>query len=110
MSKQSKRKSEFRYHKIIIHYKNGKKKSIRHPTYIWQERGIIYDYHSITHSSSIEGISLKELRTNPNPRDKRKSYYDAQSKSDHKASFGRKRKGWKLHPLDEEEIQKSHKK
>ena len=98
-----KRKNEFRYHDIIV-VKNGKKKKIAHPTYIWQERGNLFDYHSITHSKNIDGIRLQKLRKNPNPLDKRDSFYDLDSKSDIKPTFGRKRKKWKLHPLDREDI------
>ena len=99
-----KRKNEFRYHAVIIRSSNGKRKKIRHPSYIWRQRGNMYDYHTITHSKQIDGIELKELRSNPNPKDKRKSYYDVNSKTDTKSSFGRKRKGWKLHPLDQSDI------
>ena len=84
-----KRKNEFRYHDLLIKTKTGKKKKIKHPSYVWQERGNVYDYHSITHSSDIEGVELIKLRKNPNPSDKRDSYYDSKSKSDIKSSFGR---------------------
>lgn len=100
----SKRKSEFRYHTVIVRYTRGKYKKIRHPSYIWRQRGNMYDYHSITHSNHVEGIELREMRSNPNPKDKRKAYYDINSKTDIKSSFGRKRKGWKLHPLDQTDI------
>ena len=70
-----KRKNEFRYHDVKVLTKKGKKK-IKHPSYIFEEQGNIYRYHSITHSSSIDGITLKKLRINPNPKDKRDAYYD----------------------------------
>ena len=99
----SKRMNEFRYHELTVN-KNGKKKKIKHPSYIWQERGNLYDYHSITHSKEIDGVKLKKLRCNPNPSDKRDSYYDIDSKSDIKSSFGRKRKKWRLDILDKKDI------
>lgn len=106
--KNTKRKNEFRYHAIIIII-GRKKKKINHPAYIWQARGNIYDYHSITHSNKVKGITLKPLRQNPNPLDKREAFYDVDSKADVKSNFGRKRKGWKLHPSDQQEIHENKK-
>lgn len=99
-----KRKNEFRYHNVAVQKDNGKIKSQSHPSYIWQERGNMYDYHSITHSEHVNGVALKKLRCNPNPNDSRDSYYDINSKADLKSRFGKKRKKWKMHPLDREEI------
>lgn len=107
---QSKRKNEFRYHNIVIRSKKGRKKSIRHPAYIWKQRGNIYDYHSITHSSAVDGINLQKLTRNPNPVDKRDAYFDIDSKSDIKSSFGRKKRRWKLSDEDRIEIHQRHKK
>lgn len=101
--KNTKRKNEFRYHVILVN-KNGRMKEIKHPAYIWQQRGNIYDYFVITHSSNIEGVILIKLRRNPNPKDNKESFYDSKPKNDIKSRFGKKKKGWKLHPLDQQEM------
>lgn len=99
-----KRKNEFRYHQVVI-IKDGKKKKQKHPAYIWQQRGNVYDYHAMTHSDNIEGVTLRKFRKNPNPKDKRDAYYNAQSESDIKSSFGNKRK-WRIDPDDRKDIHK----
>ena len=101
-----KRMNEFRYHNTIVKT-NGKKKKKRHPAYIWQQRGNTYDFHTITHSSLVEGIKLRKLSANPNPKDNRNSYININSQNDLKANFGKRIKGWKL--SDEDRI-KIHKK
>ena len=101
-SLRSKRKSEIRYHSDYV--KNLKKK-VRHPKYIWQERGNIYDYHSLSHSKNVDGVEYIKLRKNPKPNDKRNSYYNPISESDLKSNFGKKLK-WKLHSKDIEDIHK----
>lgn len=98
-----KRKNEIRFHFDRV---PNKKKKIRHPKYIWREHGNIYDYHSITHSRFVGGVEYKKLRANPKKEDKRDAYYNPQSESDLKSTFGRKEKKWKLHPLDIEDIHK----
>ena len=103
ISKRIKRKNEFRYHQFFNVTKNRK---IRHPTYIWRQRGNIYDFHSITHSFMVDGKMFIELRENPNPKDKRKSFYNPKSESDLKSSFGRKLKKWKINELDSNDIHK----
>lgn len=96
-----KRRNEIRFHADRV---KNKKKKIRHPKYIWRERGNVYDYHSITHSQFVDGVEYKKLRKNPKPGDNRDAYYNPNSESDIKSSFGRKEKGWKLHPKDIEDI------
>ena len=49
-----KKKKEFRYHNIVTFNKRGKKIKIRHPTYVFLEKGNIYVYVSITHSSESD--------------------------------------------------------
>ena len=102
-------KSEFRYHDVIVRDKNGKNKNIPHPAYIWQKRNNLYDYHSITHSKKVKGIKLRKFKVNPNPKDKRKSYYEVKSRSDFVFNFGKRKKEWKIHPLDKRKIHKNKK-
>ena len=100
---RSKRRNEIRFHKTLIGKRNIK---MRHPAYIWRERGNVYDYHGITHSKNVDGKDFVPLRENPNPKDKRKAFYNPNSESDIKSSFGRKEKKWKLNPLDVIDIHK----
>ena len=105
-----KKKKEFRYHNIVTFNKRGKKIKIRHPTYVFLEKGNIYVYVSITHSSEIKGTILIKLRKNPNPKDKRESYWVAKIKNDRKDTFGKREKNWKINPQDDEDIRNLKKK
>ena len=68
-----KKRNEIRFHADRV---KNKKKKIRHPKYIWRERGNVYDYHSITHSQFVDGVEYKKLRKNPKPGDNRDAYYN----------------------------------
>ena len=103
LSIKPKRMNEIRFHQDYVTFK---KKKIRHPKYIWRKRGNIYDYHSITHSKEINGKHLIKLRKNPSPKDKKEAYYNPESESDVKSTFGKKLKNWKLDPLDVKDIHK----
>ena len=105
-----KKKKEFRYHNVVTFNKRGKKIKIRHPTYVFLEKGNIYIYVSITHSSEIKGTILIKLRKNPNPKDKRPSYRMAIIQQDTKDTFGRKQINWQIDPEDDKEIRNSYKK
>lgn len=104
--------NEFRDHKIDTKNKYGQKKKIKHPAYIWQSRGNLFDYHSITHTNAREmnkknpNVKLRELTKNPNPKDNRRSYYDTMSKSDIKSNFGRPHKKWKISESDKAKLHK----
>lgn len=97
-----KKKSEFRYHSIAV--KNAKKKTQRHPTYIFLEKGNLYIYVTITHSSKIENYLLIKLRKNPNPKDSTDSYYVAEVKTDTKDTFSANQAKWKIDPIDDKDI------
>ena len=106
----TKKKKEFRFHKVSVIDKRGKMISVRHPAYVFLEKGNVYIYVTITHSDRIKDVVLIELKKNPNPKDKRKSFWVATIKQDTKDTFGKRQKGWKLDPIDDEEIRKKHKK
>ena len=115
MKKKSKKavarkKKEFRYHKVQIINKKGEIVSIRHPAYIFLEKGNIYVYVTITHSNNIGETILIQLRQNPNPKDKRESYWVAKIKNDRKDTFGKREKNWKINPQDDEDIRNLKKK
>ena len=115
MKKKSKKsiirkKKEFRYHRIQSLNKNGKAIGLRHPSYVFLEKGNIYIYVTITHSDKIDDIVLIELRKNPNPKDKRKSYWVAEIREDTKDTFGKREKGWEMDILDDLEIRELYKK
>ena len=87
MKKKSKKaiirkKKEFRYHKIPVKSTKGKIHNIRHPVYVFLEKGNIFIYVSITHSDHIDNTIVIQLRNNPNPNDKRESYWVAEIKED----------------------------
>ena len=75
----ARKRKEFRYHNIDIVNQNGTITRIRHPSYVFLEKGNIYIYISITHSDNVENAIVIKLRNNPNPNDKRDSYRIAES-------------------------------
>ena len=113
MSKQkskkafAKKKKEFRYHKIVIITDDGKKTTIRHPTYVFLQKG---NAVSITHSNNVSNRTVVRLRINPNPKDKRNSYRVVGIKIDTRDRFGKIQKNWKMDPADDEEIRDEYKK
>ena len=101
-----KRLKEFRFHNVNIIDKKGIKKKRRHPAYVFVEKGNVYIYVIITHSSYVEEKIVVKLRRNPNPNDNSDAYYIAEVKSDTKDSFGHRNKGWKLDESDDIDIRK----
>ena len=111
MKKKSKKailksRKQFRFKKIMI---KGNK-IMRHPAYIFYEKGNVYIYVNITHSSIVNGKIVIKLRKNPNPNDKDNSYYVEEIREDTKDSFGKRLHGWKLNSLDDAEIRELYKK
>lgn len=100
ISLRPKRKNEIRYRSDYV---KSLKKKVRHPKYIWRERGNVYDYHSMSHSQNVDGVEYKKLRKNPRPGDKEDAFYNPNSESDIKSNFG-KALNWKLHPDDIKDI------
>ena len=100
------KKKEFRYHKVKVKNKSGKEIDIKHPCYIFLQIGNIYIYVSLTHSSSINGLILIELRENPNSLDLRKSYWIQEIKADLKSTFTKVLKKWKINKDDDADIRK----
>lgn len=99
-----KRKNEFRYHNVIVHSRNGRTRKIKHPSYIFLEKGNIYIFVTITHSSKINDLKIIKLNKNPNPKDKRDSYVVLVIQTDIKSSFGVRHANWKIDVRDEELI------
>lgn len=89
--------------------KKGRKAKIKHPTYIFLEKGNVYTYVSITHSKSVEGAIVVKLRKNPNPKDNRESYRVVSIKEDTKDRFGSKKR-WSIDSEDEKDIREEYKK
>lgn len=100
------KKKEFRYHKVKAKNKSGKEIDIKHPCYIFLQIGNIYIYVLLTHSSSINGLILVELRENPNSLDLRKSYWIQEIKADLKSTFTKVLKKWKINKDDDADIRK----
>lgn len=105
-----KKKKEFRFHQVETINSQGKMIKIWHPSYIFLEKGNVYIYVSITHSNAVEEFVVIELRENPNPKDKRNSFWIAKIKEDTKDRFGKRRKGWKINELDDQDIRNKYKK
>lgn len=106
----AKKKKEFRYHSIEIVNENGSITKIRHPSYVFLEKGNIYIYISITHSDNVENAIVIKLRKNPNPQDKRDSYRIAEIKEDTKDRFSKRLKKWVMDCEDDKEIREEYKK
>ncbi len=111
MKKKSKhiiprRKKEFRFRKILL----ANKKYKRHPAYVFIEKGNIYVYVTITHSSSIKDKIIIKLKKNPNPEDNTNAYYVEEIHEDTKDKFGKRLTNWKISPEDDEKIRDLYKK
>lgn len=104
------KRNEFHYHKTYVKNKNGNLINKPHPSYVWLEDNDYYHYHTITHSKRVLGLRLKQFKVNPNPKDKRKSFYDIDSQIDLMSNFGKRKKDWKISSFDKNEIAKTHKK
>ena len=104
------KKKEFRYHNVRIINKSGKQKLLRHPAYVFYEKGNVYIYVSITHSTNVDSVVLIKLRKNPNPKDKRNSFWLVEVKEDTKDRFGRRLLGWNLDERDDLDIRNNYKK
>ena len=98
---QLKRKKEFRYHKIETFRHDGKKKTIRHPAYVFLEKGNIYIYVSLTHSNELDNLLLIKLSRNPNPKDNRDSYIISEIREDTVDRFSTKIDDWSMNPTDD---------
>lgn len=81
-----------------------------HPAYVFLENDNIFIYVTLTHSDDVEGVTLIKLRKNPNPKDKRDSYYVAEIKEDKRNEFSKIKKGWELDESDDRDIRKMFKK
>ena len=115
MKKKSKKqalrkKKEFRYHNVNIMNLDGKTISIKHPTYVFLEKGNLYFYVVITHSNHVKDYLVIELRENSNPNDSKKSYWVAEVKEDTKDRFKKKEKDWKINQDDDNDIRNFYKK
>ena len=104
------KRKEFRYHNVEIVNNNGTITRIRHPSYVFLEKGNIYIYISITHSDNVENSIVIKLRKNPNPNDKRESYRIAEIKEDTKDRFNRNLKKWVMDIEDDKDIRKEYEK
>ena len=105
-----KRKKEFRYKDIQVKGNEIKGIKIRHPAYIFLEKGNTYTYVTITHSGKIAGLTLIQLKKNPSPNDSSSAYYVAEIKVDTKDKFSRRLEGWKIDDEDDKEIRNLYEK
>ena len=106
----ARKRKELRYHNVEITNHNGTTTKIRHPSYVFLEKGNIYIYISITHSDNVQNSIVIKLRKNPNPDDKRESYRIAEIKQDTKDRFSKRLKKWVMDIEDDKEIREEYKK
>lgn len=104
------RKHEFRFFPVEFLNKNGKPIKFKHPAYIFLEKGNIFIYVTLTHSSYIENYLVIKLRKNPNRADKKDSYWIVDFKESTKDKFGRRLNNWIIDVDDDKEIIERYKK
>ena len=102
----SKNRKEFRFKNIEI----SNKAKMRHPVYVFVEKGNVYFYVNLTHSKEIAGKVVIKLTKNPNPDDRANSYFIEEIHEDTKDKFGKRLLGWEMDPKDDEIIRKLYKK
>lgn len=96
------KKNEFR--------KGNTAKTLGHPTYIYAQEGKKLKYIGITHSAVTENTKNIELEQNPEPGNNTKAYIRPKPAEAHKASFGKKLKGWTFSKKDKEKVEAVKKK
>lgn len=84
--------------------RNNNKKGLGHPAYIYAQVGDEFKFIGITHAEITNNMKNIPLDVNPNPEDSLQSYALSQAEKSHKASFGKKLKGWRLSDSDKEKI------
>lgn len=96
-----KRKKEFRFHKGELLSVKGESVKKWHPSYVFMEKGNMFIYVSLTHSSKVDDLLVIKLKRNPNPKDKTDSFVVLDIRQDTKDRFGKRLKNWKLEDEDE---------
>lgn len=104
----AKKRREFRYHGVVVKKPDKKKITIRHPSYVFLQKGNVLFYVTITHSKNVDGQILLELKKNPNPVDKRKAYWVVKIKEDTIDSFGKILKKWFIDNEDDDAIRSEY--
>ncbi len=103
---QLKRKKEFRFHRINLPSDEARNKKMMHPAYVFLEKGNIFIYVTLTHSSQVKNHIVIKLRKNPNPKDQSDAYVVDEIREDTKDKFSRRLSDWELDPLDDAFIRK----
>ena len=62
------------------------------------QKGDNYIYIGLTHSPISQGVKNIKLNVNPNPHDSKDSYVKPKPNKDKKSTFGKREKGWRIHP------------
>lgn len=86
---------------------NKKIDKFEHPIHLYAKNDKFAKGHSLTTTIKEKGITAdaKEMRINPNPQDKRKSYFIPTSKTVPLSELSTKQlKGWKLNKSDDKVI------
>ena len=98
------KKKEIRLHDVCLITIDNKKIYIKHPAYIFLENDNVYIYVTITHSRNVKGFLTIKLRKNPNPKDKKESYWVAEIRQDTKNAFTKVKSDWSVDELDDKDI------
>lgn len=109
-STQLKKRNEFRFKAVNVKTPIGRIKKIKHPAYVFYEKGNLYIYVTITHSSAVNDYLVIKLQKNPNPNDNKDAYVVLDVRTDIKSSFGARHKDWKISSFDEQMIRNFEKK
>ena len=83
-----------------------KNKRIKHPAYVVDENGNLYQYIGVTHSKMTGSENNIPLLKNPNPDDSRQAYIRPRVEEDDSKNFGRRYSNWKFSKKDKRKVEK----
>lgn len=98
------KKKEFRFIPTPYINSRGQIIELKHPAYIFLQKGRICVYVTITHSKKIRGLLLIKLKKNPNPQDKQEAFWVAKIKRGNIKHFGRRKNKWLIDDNDDLKI------
>ena len=101
-----KRKKEFRFHVVEVITRKGRKKNVRHPAYVFLEKGNLYIYVIVTHQKRVRDYMVIKLEKNPNPEDTTNAYVVMDVQKDLKSSFSERYSKWSITDKDDQLIRK----
>ena len=85
--------SEFRFNNVR-----------QHPAYVFGRQGKYFLCIGITHAPKTQNVRNIDMLINPDPEDKRKSYFRPKVLKDRISKFGKIRTNWKLSKDDDDKM------